>query len=353
LSANPLFELSNDREVRQAKGFRRVASELNGEKLNELYQQARERAPHRSSVGRKFLVGPKAKRPSERKSGRDEEHLSIALFEHWSAQGGKVDIPGCGAVEILSCKMPVRTAAPDRALGLEDPNAGLGNIDLLGLHEDGRLVIVMMRYLEPDATRGGTGDTPLRNLLRALAHVAVVDGNRADLALELEDHAISDEAPILVMLASPRYWELCRKREAQKGAAWIRELDRLAREVALESGVEIFYGAVELEGNPGWSYGDKGPELLGDPKLSMAWEPGAGKLKPKPKSKPKAEEDPVIEADLSRPVRQYALTESFEPGDRIAHPKLGEGVVQGGVGPGKIAVLFGERKALLVHERSA
>ena len=63
MSANPLFELSGDREVRQAKGFRKVASELNGEKLNELYDQARQNAPNRSSVGRKFLVGPQGEAP--------------------------------------------------------------------------------------------------------------------------------------------------------------------------------------------------------------------------------------------------------------------------------------------------
>ena len=63
--------------------------------------------------------------------------------------------------------------------------------------------------------------------------------------------------------------------------------------------------------------------------------------------------DAIVEADLSRPVRKYGIRESFASGDRISHKKLGEGVVQGVVGRGKIAVLFGEDKdkTLLVHER--
>jgi hypothetical protein len=52
-------------------------------------------------------------------------------------------------------------------------------------------------------------------------------------------------------------------------------------------------------------------------------------------------------------VRSYALTEVYTSGDRIDHPTLGSGVVQGEAGPGKINVLFGERKSLLVHGRGA
>ena len=58
-----------------------------------------------------------------------------------------------------------------------------------------------------------------------------------------------------------------------------------------------------------------------------------------------------MEADLTRPIRTYNIRESFDPGDRIAHKTLGEGVVQGVTGRGKIAVLFGEEKKLLIHER--
>jgi len=59
----------------------------------------------------------------------------------------------------------------------------------------------------------------------------------------------------------------------------------------------------------------------------------------------------LVEADISRPPRGYRITDSYEPGDRIEHTTLGDGVVQNVAGRGKIAVLFGEETKLLIHER--
>ena len=101
----------------------------------------------------------------------------------------------------------------------------------------------------------------------------------------------------------------------------------------------------------GWTYDDEGAVLSGPVTLDKAWETGAGKLKPKPKPKKADPADEIVEADLSRPIRPYNIRESFQSGDRIAHKTLGEGVVQGVTGRGKIAVLFGEEKKLLIHER--
>ena len=59
------------------------------------------------------------------------------------------------------------------------------------------------------------------------------------------------------------YWEICRKREAQKGAGWIRELERIGREVAQVIGVEVIYLGLDVPGEPAWKYGEAGPELIG------------------------------------------------------------------------------------------
>ncbi len=60
---------------------------------------------------------------------------------------------------------------------------------------------------------------------------------------------------------------------------------------------------------------------------------------------------PVVEADLSRPVRDYRPSETFSPGDRMRHPKFGEGIVQAVVGPTKVQVLFDAEQKTLVHAR--
>ena len=77
------------------------------------------------------------------------------------------------------------------------------------------------------------------------------------------------------------------------------------------------------------------------------------KRKSRAKAAPAAPELPVVEADLSRPPRDYRTTDSYEPGDRIAHVTFGEGVVQRSAGPGKIEVLFGGERKLLAQAKPA
>jgi hypothetical protein len=216
-----------------------------------------------------------------------------------------------------------------------------------------------LRYLEPSATRCRVGDTPLRQLLEGLAYAAIAEANREDIAGEIAErfgNTVSDEPPMLIVAASPRYWELCRKRATQKGAAWIKEIDRIVADAPEAIGVPVHFMSVRLDKDPGWIYGADGPELDGNARLLPAWEPGAGKIKPKPRPRPRARTEPenvIVEADLSRPVRTYSFNDSYVAGDRIEHPKLGTGVVQGTAGPGKIRVHFDERQSVLVHERSA
>jgi hypothetical protein len=132
-------------------------------------------------------------------------------------------------------------------------------------------------------------------------------------------------------------------------------MERLAREIEEGFGVTVIYAACQLEGDPGWSYPEESPVLDAPPRLVRAWEHGAGKVRPKPRPRPKSIDpaDIIVEADLTRPARDYSISGSFLAGDRIDHPTLGQGVVQGGAGNGRISVLFGETKRLLIHERAA
>ena len=360
MERHPLIALANSRDVKQAKGFREVAEGLTGESLDELYKQEVANAPHRNEAGKKYL-GSHPKAPTGRRNGKDPEHLAMALVGSTRDEGagedgpGGLELPEGGSLTLLDYQVPLATAAVDKSLGDADPNRGVGKVDLLGLLPDDRLAVIVVKFVPPSATRGGTGDTPLRALLDGLALTAMVDANRdaiAEEVLEATGRSISGEAPALILLGGSRYWEICRKREAQKGAAWIREFERIGREVPEVTGVEILYLGIEVEGDPGWEYGDAGPVITGSPSIGPAWEARAGKLKPKPKSRPKAGgEDLIIEADLTRPPRSYGIRESYTPGDRIDHPTLGMGVVQAIAGVGKISVLFEEKKSLLVHER--
>jgi len=59
----------------------------------------------------------------------------------------------------------------------------------------------------------------------------------------------------------------------------------------------------------------------------------------------------LVEPDMSRPVRPYSLSESYQVGDRIEHSSFGTGIVDQVRGPRKIQVFFEGGHKLLVHER--
>jgi len=358
VSVHPIIALVNDRDVKQAKGFRLAAEKLTGAGLEADYQKEVAESPKRSAEGLKHLAVRVGRKAKARQHNKDEKHLAEAIVRGLELEEGAeaqpIELPTGETIVFVDHAVPIKTAAPDKEKGDSDPNAGIDDIPYLALVGEDRLAVGVLKYLEPEATRSGAGDTPLRLLLQGIAHAASVDANREALRAEVEEatgKTIGEEAPAVVIAASPRYWQLCRKREAQKGAGWIRELERIAREVGESIGIEVFFVGLETDGVPGWDYDDEGAKLSGPISIVKAWETGAGKLKPKPKTKKTDPADEIVQADLSRPPRSYSIRASFEPGDRITHKNLGEGVVQAITGRGKISVLFGEDKKLLIHER--
>jgi hypothetical protein len=358
VSLHPLVELSEDKEVRKAAGFRAAAAELTGESLRVAYEQELANAPRRHDVGKKYLVAYNSRLAGVRRPRRDSEHLCLALVDHCRRTGGGLVLPeDAGTVEFLHAQVPAKSAAADKSRGADDSNRGLLPIDLVGIGPEDRMVVTRVKYVAPSAARTGTGETPMRALLEGLAATAAAAANREALSQEVAERTgrrFAEGPPLLLLLGSPRYWELCRRREAQKGAAWIHQIERLGREIEEAFGVGVLYLGCELTGDPGWSYADGAPSLDEAPRLVRSWELAAGRVRPKPRPRPKpsAPSEVVVEADLSRPVRPYTFTESYSAGDRIEHPTLGEGVVQGVAGAGKIAVRFGEKRSVLVHERA-
>jgi hypothetical protein len=355
LSLHPLLALAQDRDVRHSSGFRRAAADLSGEVLAAHWSDEVRAAPRRAEAGKRYLQPHGGRPPSERQRSKDEEHLAAALVR-WCREGGKpLTLPTESSVDFFDWCVPLKSAAADPTLGEADGNRGVERIDLIGTTSDDRLAIAFLRFLEPEAARAGTGDTPLRFFLESLAHAAIAEANRAALAAEASashSRVWSEAPPVVLLLASPRYWALCRRREAQKGAAWIHEMERLAREVEQQTGVVVGFLGVQLEGEPAWTYDAAGALLSGAPRLERSWEPGAGRVRPRPRPRPKATEPVpvVIEADLSRPVRAYGPHESYHPGDRIEHPTLGLGVVTKSL-PGKVEVRFAEATSRLVAGR--
>jgi hypothetical protein len=361
VSKHPLLERAASADVRNAKGFRAAAAALTGEILADEFAAEREAAPRRSASGRKHLVAANRKLAAERKPARDSEHLALALATRAGEGGAPLALPEAGAFHALHAGVVLKSAQPDAALGADDPNWGAEPIDLVGLGPDGRIAVAVVRWLAPSATRVQTGDTPLRALLDGLAWVAGVEANRESLTAELAPltgEPISPAPPALLLIGSFRWWELSRKREAQKGAAWIKELERLAREIGAKLDIPVRFLTLRTPGDPGFSHDSGTPRLDGDPRFEPAFELGADKVRPKAapsgarKSKSSGPATPTkVEGDPARPVRNYSASDHYAAGDRVQHGVLGLGVVQGSAGLGKVKVQFDAREAVLVHDR--
>ncbi len=70
-------------------------------------------------------------------------------------------------------------------------------------------------------------------------------------------------------------------------------------------------------------------------------------------AKPLSNDNPLIEPNMDRPIQEYSMRITFEPGDRIAHVKFGNGVVEATPDPGKMLVFFkGTGRRTLAHGRT-
>ena len=341
MTEHALFDLAVDREVKKVTGFRKMAQEMTGDQLRELFGRQKESAPKLREAEKKYFGEHTGELANAPKTDRDE-HLVVALH-NYCKDNGALELPDGTSLDLFDYQVGLRTDKDDK---------NVKPIDLLGITDEGRLAVVVLKFVPPQATRGTTGETPLRAVLEGLAQCAAIEANRADIIADAKselDRDVADETPLILIAANLRYWELCRKRDAQSGAAWINQIERLAKEVEVASGVEIRFLGIELSGDPGWITAETRPELQGEPEVLTAWEPGAGRPKPKRARRDSANE--IVEADPSRPTRKYEMIEIFTSGDTIDHHTLGKGVVQRSLGPLKIEVLFDGQRKVLVHGR--
>ena len=329
-----------------------------------LQERVRERAEARAEAGKKYFAahpwrsaeGSQAQRQGEPSTWPPRWLLTLPKL------GGSLELPtGGGPLTFLDYKVstPVQ-AAPTRRSETTTRTRASDGVDLLGLMPDDRLggrgpqvsSCRRRREVERGTRRFArcSKDSP--------ANAAIVDANRE--ALQKEDVGSKAERTHVRRSAGPHSCsgaratgnsaESERRRRARAGFESSSGSDGRSRK-RLASSCSFYLSistAIRLD------LRENGPEVQGGPELIPAWELGAGKLKPKPKPKPKSSgEDEFVEADMSRDVRQYKITETYTPGDRIQHPTLGVGIVQRGLGPGKMKVSFDDKISLLVHERPA
>ena len=58
--------------------------------------------------------------------------------------------------------------------------------------------------------------------------------------------------------------------------------------------------------------------------------------------------EPTIEPNLDREIAPYSLFNDYEPGDRISHPKFGDGLVEEITGDNKMQVFFEDERRMMI-----
>jgi len=61
---------------------------------------------------------------------------------------------------------------------------------------------------------------------------------------------------------------------------------------------------------------------------------------------------PIVEPDLSRPIRPYQTTAVYAVGDRINHASFGTGVIERVMSPSKVQVYFPDGQKMLLQGRT-
>ncbi len=231
-------------------------AQIDRDDLCEEYNALVQCAPQRSDRNKAYFVGHDGRLSKTGGSNRHEEHLAIALWNLkrcWPRPGG-------GWFTLLDYQFPLKARQGDK---------GIGKIDLLGLTDRGRLMVIELK-VKP---HGDDGDPPAAALIQGLRYAAVVWANHAVIADEAKRRSsvtITAEPPIVQVLAPKAWWkgwlELSGS-TSKKAGYWEPEFTKLAQDIENRLGVAV--ECVALEDDTGITYGSDGktPQLGNTPKL--------------------------------------------------------------------------------------
>ena len=152
------------------------------------YDQLRKRAPSRSARNKRYFVGHDGRPQAKYPASPSEKHLAIALWRlkaQWPRAGG-------GWLRLLDYQFPLKASRSD---------TGLGEVDLLGVTDQGRLVVIELKVRRKDGSRG---DTPLLALMEGLRYAAVVHANHGAIAAEARERVRDPRVRGAANRAAPR-----------------------------------------------------------------------------------------------------------------------------------------------------
>ena len=203
---------------------------VEGNAIFEEYELLKNCAPQRWSKGKNYFVNShrgKVTTPNFN-SNRFEERLAIAIWN----KGIVWPRPKGGGFNILDYQFPLKANQSEQ---------GIGKIDLLGLTDRGRLMIIELKVKKGDSR----GDSPLAAIIQGLRYAAIVEANQAHIAAEAQERfgaKIREKPPIIQILAPRAWWsEWCGLWGSTRKAAgnWEAEFAKLTKDIEDRLGINI------------------------------------------------------------------------------------------------------------------
>ncbi|MGI9228750.1 MAG: hypothetical protein ACR2P9_02710 [Gammaproteobacteria bacterium] len=212
-----------------ATALEKCISTIDVEALAKEYACCVKSAPRRSSVGKKYFVCH-AEKPPAKNSNRHEEHCAVKLRRmkrHWPRKDG-------GWFKFLDYQVPLKARQSDK---------GIGKIDLLGVTDQGRLIV---HELKVKCQKGNRGESPPAALMQGLRYAAIVQANIGDFVRDAEQCLgceVSNNKPIVQVLANSEWWEAWHN----CGAAgnWCSTLADISVRITKRIGIPIEYAALK------------------------------------------------------------------------------------------------------------
>ena len=159
----------------------------------------------------------------------------------------------------LDYQFPLRARSSDK---------GIGEVDLLGVTNQGRLIVIELK-VKPDGDNN-RGETPVSALIQALRYAAIVQANQGAIAEELKPHvAVTAEPPIVQVLAPHDWWRAwLNLRGSTRSAAgsWEVAFSKLAKDVEEQIDVPVECAKVEAVRLSSGGDGQK-PQLKSTPEF--------------------------------------------------------------------------------------
>ena len=190
------------------------------------YEELSNAAPKRP-LERPYFVGHTGFPSTVGKTTRREEHFAIAMVN----AGQSWLLPDGTRFDLIDYQMPLKAVRGDREIG---------KIDLFGLTETGRPVIVELKVV---GHSGGPSDPPPVALLEGLRYASIVEANLKRIASEVRTkfgRSMVLEKPIVLVLGEADWWSRWLGDDGQIKEA----LGQKATQIGERLGLQIVFGAL-------------------------------------------------------------------------------------------------------------